>query len=119
MQQRCDCGCNAFCDEMAKCCFSLQKFLAILSAIQKFNILKTTPTPNKNGSYGTKVGVRMLYAIKVGSYTIFSVKVPLFQGIFMPHDPSFCGIFWEHIFGEYHWELGLHFIILFSGNYFS
>ena len=32
-------------------------------------------------------------AIKVGSYTRFSVKVPLFQGISMPHDPSFYGIF--------------------------
>ena len=66
------------------------------------NILKTTPTPKKIGSYGIKVGVRMpqkleSYAIKVGLYTIFSVKVPLFQGIFTPYEPSFYGIFWDHI----------------------
>ena len=29
---------------------------------------------------------------------MFSVKVPLFQGIFTPYDPSFYGIFWGHIF---------------------
>ena len=67
------------------------------------NILKTTPTPNRNGSYGIKVGFiwhksRSSYAITVGSDTIFSVKVPGFQGIFAAYDPSFYGIFWEHIF---------------------
>ena len=38
--------------------------------------------------------IRSLYAIEVGSYTRLSVKVPLFQGIVMPYDPSFmayCG----------------------------
>ena len=68
-----------------------------------FNKLKTTPTPNKNGLYGIKGGFvrhksRSLYAIKVGSCTTFSVKVPLFQGIFTPYDPSFYGIFQGHIF---------------------
>ena len=68
-----------------------------------FNKLKTTPTPNKNSSYGIKGGFvchksRSSYAIKVGSCTIFSVKVPLFGGIFAPYDPSFYGIFWGHIF---------------------
>ena len=29
------------------------------SAAGLLNILKTTPTPDKNGSYGVKVGVRM------------------------------------------------------------
>ena len=28
-------------------------------ALQEFNKLKTTPIPNKNGSYGIKAGVRM------------------------------------------------------------
>ena len=72
----------------------------------KFSKLKTTPTPNKNGSYGVKSGFvchksRSSYAIKVGLWTRFSVKVPLFRGIFTPCDPSFYGIFWEHIFCEY------------------
>ena len=35
---------------------------------------------------------------KIGSYTMFSVKVPSFQGMFTPYDPSFYGISWEHIF---------------------
>ena len=73
---------------------------------QKLNILKTTPTPNKNGSYGVKSGFvchksRSSYAIKVGSCTTFSVKVPLFQGIFTAYDPSFYGIFWGHIFANW------------------
>ena len=63
------------------------------------NKLKTTPTPNKNGLYGIEGGGfvrhkrRSSYAIKVGSCTTFSVKVPLFQGIFTPYVPSFYGIF--------------------------
>ena len=43
---------------------------------------------------------RSSYAIKVGACTPFSVKVPLFQGIFMPYDPSFYGIFWGHFFAN-------------------
>ena len=44
------------------------------------NILKTAPTPDKNSSYGIKVGV--WYAIKVGSYTIYSVRESLyFKGL--------------------------------------
>ena len=35
---------------------------------QNLNKLKTTPTPNKNGPYGIKGGVRMPY--------IFSVEIP-------------------------------------------
>ena len=38
--------------------------------------LKTTPTPNKNGSYGMKVGVRTPYF--GGSYPICSVNIPVF-----------------------------------------
>ena len=68
-----------------------------------FNKLKTTPTPNKNGSYGIKGGFVChrswsSYVMKVGLCSTFSVKVPLFQGIFTPCDPSFYGIFWGHIF---------------------
>ena len=68
------------------------------------NKLKTTPTPNKIGSYGIKGGgsvchkSRSSYAIKVGSCTTFSVQIPLFQGISTPYGPSFYGIFWGHIF---------------------
>ena len=62
------------------------------------SIYWTPPPPNKNGSCGTKsrsshgmkVGVRMPYKSR-SSYTIFSVKPPLFQGIFTPYDPSFYG----------------------------
>ena len=61
--------------------------------------MKTTPTPNKNGSYGIKLS-RSSYAIKVGSCTIFSVKVPLFQRIFTPYDPSFYGIFGSTLFAN-------------------
>ena len=59
------------------------------------NKLKTTPTPNKNGSYGIKRGgfvchkSRTSYAIKVGLFTTFSVKIPLFQEMFTPYDPHF------------------------------
>ena len=35
---------------------------------------------------------RSLYAMNVGSCTIFSVKVPCFQGICTPYDPSLYGI---------------------------
>ena len=74
-----------------------------LQKLGPVNKLKTTPTPNKNGSYGIKGGFvchksQSSYAIKVGSCTIFSVEVPLFRGIFTPYDPSFYGIFWGHIF---------------------
>ena len=37
------------------------------------NKLKTTPTPNKNGSYGIKGGVHMPYF--GGPYAIFSVEI--------------------------------------------
>ena len=50
---------------------------------------------------------RSLYAIKVGSYTRFSVKTLLFQGSFTPYDPSFYGMFWEHIFLRYYGGLGV------------
>ena len=80
---------------------NLETFLLLI------NKLKTTPTPNKNGSYGIKGGggfvchkSRSSYAVKVGWCTTFSVKVPLFQGIFTPYDPSFYGIFWGHIFAN-------------------
>ena len=63
---------------------------------QSQQIEETTPTPNKNGAYGIKVGgfvchkSRSSYAMKVGLCTMFSVKVPLFQGIFTPYvrDPN-------------------------------
>ena len=43
--------------------------------------------------------------MKVGSFTTFSVKIPLLQGIFTPYDPSFYGIFWGHTFCQYGgWE---------------
>ena len=63
------------------------------------NKLKTTPTPIKTVRMAQKGEFvchksRSSYAIKVGSCTTFSVKVPLFQGIFTPYDPSFYGIFW-------------------------
>ena len=38
------------------------------------NKSKTTPIPNKNGSYGIKWGVRMPYF--GGLYAIFSVEIP-------------------------------------------
>ena len=38
------------------------------------NKLKTTPTPNKNGSYGIKGVVRMPYFW--GPYAVFSVEIP-------------------------------------------
>ena len=77
--------------------------LCALSVFKNLNKLKTTPTPNKNGSYGIKGGFichksRSAYAVKVGSCTTFSVEIPLFQGIFTPYDPPFYGISWEHIF---------------------
>ena len=71
---------------------------------ESINKLKTTPTPNKNGSYGIEGGgfvchkSRSSYSMTVGSCTTFSVRVPLFQGFFTPYDPSFYGIFWEHSF---------------------
>ena len=39
-----------------------------------FNKLKTSPTPNKNGSYGIKGEVRMPYFM--GPYAIFSAEIP-------------------------------------------
>ena len=39
--------------------------------------------------------------MKVGLFTTFSVKIPLFQGIFTPDNPSFYGIFWGHMFCQY------------------
>ena len=39
-----------------------------------FNQLKTTPTPNKNGSYGIKGGVRMPYFW--APHAVFSVEIP-------------------------------------------
>ena len=65
------------------------------------NKLKTTPTPNKNGSWHTsdKSGFfvchksRSLYAIKVGWCTTFSVKVPLCQGILHHTTPHFVAYF--------------------------
>ena len=58
------------------------------------------PPPMKTVHVAQKSGLvchksRSLYATKVGSYTIFSVKVRLFQWIFTPYNPSFYGIFWE------------------------
>ena len=41
---------------------------------QAINKLKTTPTPNKNGSYGIRWGVRMPYF--GGPYAIISVEIP-------------------------------------------
>ena len=81
-----------------------------------FNKLKTTPTPNKNGSYGIKGGFvchksRNSYGVKVGLCTTFSVEIPLFQGISTPYDPPFYGIFWEHIFLLI-WGVGVVRIIL-------
>ena len=63
-----------------------------------FNKLKTTPTPNKNSSYGIKGGFvchksRSSYAIKVGLCTTFSVKVPLFQGFLRHTTPHFMAYF--------------------------
>ena len=50
------------------------------------------------GSYAIKVGV--FYAITAGLCTTFSVKVPLFQGIFTPYGSSFYGICWGHFFAN-------------------
>ena len=66
-----------------------------------FNKLKTTPTPNKNGSYSIKLGgfvchkSRSSYAIKVGSCTTFSVKVPFkdFKGVLRHTTPHFMAYF--------------------------
>ena len=38
--------------------------------------------------------------MKVGSYTILSVKVPLFQGIFKPYDPLFMAYFGSIFFAN-------------------
>ena len=70
------------------------------------NKLKTTPTPNKNGSYGKKSRgsyghkSRSLHAIKVGSYTLFSVKVRLFQRIFRHTTPHFMAYFGSIFFAN-------------------
>ena len=49
-------------------------FRQVVRVEGSFNKLKTTPTPNKNGSYGIKWGVRMPYF--GGPYAIFSVELP-------------------------------------------
>ena len=60
--------------------------------------VKTTPTPNKNGSYGIQGGVRMPY---------FGVRMPYFlqksldfNRLYAIRTPWY-GIFWGHIFCKY------------------
>ena len=55
----------------ALCQLVLAKFLLIQPIVNK---LKTTPTPNNNGSYGIKWGVRAPYF--GGPYAILSVEIP-------------------------------------------
>ena len=54
------------------CCSEADVKLLLFESL--INKLKTTPTPNKNGSYGIKGGVRMPYF--GGPYAIFSVEIP-------------------------------------------
>ena len=49
--------------------------VAVTDFAMDCNKLKTTPTPNKNGSYSIKGGS---YAIFWGPYAIFSVELPCF-----------------------------------------
>ena len=61
------------------------------------------PTPHKKRLIWHKS--RSSYAIKVGLYTIFSVKVPLFSGILTTYDSILC-----HILGAYFlliWGVGV------------
>ena len=54
--------------------FATQTLRVHLLGIEVFNKLKTTPTPNKNDSYGIKGGVRMPNFW--GPYAVFSVEIP-------------------------------------------
>ena len=63
------------------------------------------PIPNEFRSYGIKVWVRMPPRLgrlchKVGLFTIVSMMVPEGQGIFVPYDPSFYGMFWAQNFAN-------------------
>ena len=67
------------------------------------NKLKTPPTPNKNGSYGIKVGVRTpkkseFVCHKSRFIHHILCESPFVLGDFYAYGPSFYGISWEHIF---------------------
>ena len=63
---------------------------------RRFVAIKTVQMAQKSGFVCHKS--RSLYSIKVCSYTIFSVKVPLFQRIFTPYDPSLMAYFGRSVF---------------------
>ena len=70
-----------------------------------FNQLKNTPTPNKNSSYGIKVGVRMAQKSEFVCHKsrfvhLFLCESPFISGEFYAIRPSFYGIFWEHTFAS-------------------
>ena len=93
------------CDSNAQRCHHCAAACVASCGVQPWiNILKTKQPPIKTAHMARKSGFvwhksRSSCAIKVGS-CIFSLKIPLFQGIFTPYDPSFYGIFWGIFFAN-------------------
>ena len=86
-----------------------------------FNKLKTTPTPNKNGSYGITGGLRMTYFWGSVCHIVcrnlsmlrdsYAIRTPIVWHILGPYfwriwEVGVVGIVFNHCFGEEEWGRG-------------